>query len=211
MTSIGMPSYNPNVPALSLTYNSLAANAMPIVVAEHPLSASLATPSKVSAKLTFDGTAGTTYYFNSSSLTPGDIMQIGLQANATSLDTGSYPYTMTVADDRSGSWTTVTYNGTATVENAAKDPTFLALGAGWTVNGLMKIIPATGGVLLDEGGGSVAVVLRQLRRRRRDLHQPGRGFQHPGAQQQRDLHADPHRRHPAELRLDRPGDHQRRS
>ena len=81
MTSIDMPSYNPNVPALSLVYNSLAANAMPIVVAEHPLSASLATPSKVSAKLTFDGTAGTTYYFNSSALTPGDIMQMGLQAD----------------------------------------------------------------------------------------------------------------------------------
>src|SRR5262249_55665698 len=96
MTSIDMPSYNPNVPALSLVYNSLAANALPIVVAEHPLSASLSTPSKVSAKLTFNGTALTTYYYNPSSLTPGDVMQIGLQAtNATSLDTGSYPYTMT--------------------------------------------------------------------------------------------------------------------
>ena len=41
------------------------------------------------------------------------------------------------------------------MENAAKDPTFSALGAGWTVNGLNKIIPGTGGVLLDEGGGSV--------------------------------------------------------
>jgi RHS repeat-associated protein len=128
---------------------------MPIVVAEHALSAGLSTPSQVSAQLTFDGTAGTTYYYNSSSLRPGDIMQIGLQANATGLDTGSYPYTMTVADDRSGTWTTTTYSGTATVENTAKDPTFSALGAGWTIDGLNKIIPGTGGVLLDEGGGSV--------------------------------------------------------
>ena len=30
------------------------------------------------------------------------------------------------------------------------------LGAGWTVGGLEKIIPATGGVILDEGSGSVA-------------------------------------------------------
>jgi hypothetical protein len=64
---------------------------MPIVVAEHALSASLSTPSQVSAQLTFDGTAGTTYYYNSSSLRPGDIMQIGLQANATGLGTGSSP------------------------------------------------------------------------------------------------------------------------
>ncbi len=91
-----------------------------------------------------------------SSLRPGDIMQIGLQANAATLDTGSYPYTMTIAEIRSGVPTTFTYTGNATVENAAEDPTFSALGAGWTVGGLEKIIPATGGVILDEGSGSVA-------------------------------------------------------
>ena len=36
-----MPSYNPNVPALSLNYGSLAASVMPIIVAEHALSPSL--------------------------------------------------------------------------------------------------------------------------------------------------------------------------
>ena len=32
-----MPSYNPNIPGLSLNYDSLAANALPIIVAEHEL------------------------------------------------------------------------------------------------------------------------------------------------------------------------------
>ena len=54
----------------------------------------------MTAQFTFNGTAGSTTYYNTSSLTPGDIMQIGLQANATTLSTGRYPYTMTVADDR---------------------------------------------------------------------------------------------------------------
>ena len=37
-TSINLPSYNPNIPGLSLNYDSLAANALPIIVAEHELS-----------------------------------------------------------------------------------------------------------------------------------------------------------------------------
>ena len=156
-TSINMPSYNPNIPGLSLNYDSLAANALPIVVAEHELTTGAAVPSQVSAQLTFDGTAGSTYYYNSSALQPGDIMQIGLQANAATLDTGSYPYTMTIAEIRSGTPTTFTYTGNATVENAAEDATFSALGAGWTVGGLEKLIPVTGGVILDEGSGSVAL------------------------------------------------------
>ena len=63
---------------------------------------------------------------------------------------------MTIAEIRGGTPTTFTYTGNATVENAAEDATFSALGAGWTVGGLEKIIPATGGVILDEGSGSVA-------------------------------------------------------
>ena len=47
--------------------------------------------------------------------------------------------------------------GSRNVENAAEDPTFSALGAGWTVGGLEKIIPVTGGVILDEGSGAVAL------------------------------------------------------
>ena len=37
-TSINLPSYNPAIPGLSLNYDSSAANAMPIIVAEHAIS-----------------------------------------------------------------------------------------------------------------------------------------------------------------------------
>ncbi len=56
-----MPSYNPNVPALALTYDSLTANPMPIFVVPHTLDPTQAVPSEVSAQLTFDGTALTTW------------------------------------------------------------------------------------------------------------------------------------------------------
>ncbi len=99
-TSIALPTYNPNVPGLSLTYNSLTADPRPIVVVNHPLDPSLSVPSKVNATLTFDGTAGTTWYYNTSSFIPGDVQQIALQADATSLSTGRYSYSVQVVDER---------------------------------------------------------------------------------------------------------------
>ena len=44
-----LPSYNPNIPALALTYDSQAANPKPIIIVENPLSASGSVPSQVSA------------------------------------------------------------------------------------------------------------------------------------------------------------------
>ncbi len=108
----------------------------------------------VTSQLTFNGTPGVTWTYNTSSLTPGDIMQIGLQANASGLSTGRYSYSATVVDNRAGTPTTTIDTGTATIINEALDPTFAALGAGWSIGGLQKIIPASGGVILDQGGGS---------------------------------------------------------
>ena len=156
-TSINLPSYNPNIPALSLNYDSLAANALPIIVAEHPLDPDPGRPlaglgpvdlrrhRRLDVLLQHQLVAARRHHADRP---PGP--------NAATLDTGSYPYTMTIADIRGGTPTTFTYTGNATIENAAEDPTFSALGAGWTVGGLEKIVPATGGVILDEGSGSVA-------------------------------------------------------
>jgi YD repeat-containing protein len=113
-TGIELPTYNPNVPAIGLTYDSLSANPMPIIVAENTLSASGSVPSQVSATLTFNGTVGTTYYYNTSTLNPGDVQQIALQANATSLATGRYSYSVQIVDQRTTN-TTITLSGTAPV------------------------------------------------------------------------------------------------
>ena len=146
-TNIDLPSYNPTVPALSLTYNSMTANPLPIVTVHDTLDPTQAVPTAVAATLTFNSVAGTTWYYNTSTMTPGDVQQIALQANATSLSTGRYSYSVQLVDERSAN-TTLTYTGTATVLNQSSS----AFGDGWTVEGLEQIIPAgTSGVILSLG------------------------------------------------------------
>ena len=125
-------------------------------------------------------------------------MQIGLQANATSLDTGSYPYTMTVADDpraarRRPSPTPATPR--------SKTPPRTRPSRRWAPAGrsagLEKIIPATGGVILDEGSGAVAWFSGSFGSGGGTYTSPAGDFSDAGAQQQRHLHADPDRRHAA--------------
>ena len=54
---------------------------------------------------------GSTWYYNTSQLMPGDIQQIALQANMTGQSTGRYNYTATVVDYRTTN-TTMTITGT---------------------------------------------------------------------------------------------------
>ena len=147
-TSIALPSYNPNVPGLALTYDSLTADPRPIIEVPHTLDPAQSVPSKVNATLTFNGTAGTKWYYNTSGFIPGDVQEIALQANATSLSTGRYTYSAQVVDQRSSN-TTFTYSGSATVLNQSSS----AFGDGWTLQGLEQITSATGGVILGLGGG----------------------------------------------------------
>jgi YD repeat-containing protein len=148
-SSIPLPGYNPNVPALALTYNSLTADPRPIVVVHHTLDATQSVPSKVNATLTFNGTAGTTWYYDTSQFIPGDIQQMALQANATTLSTNRYSYSVQVVDQRSTN-TTFTYSGSANVLNQSTS----AFGDGWTLQGLEQVITPTGGggVILALGG-----------------------------------------------------------
>ncbi len=149
-TSIALPSYNPNVAANALDYDSISANPLPVIVAENTLSASQAVPSQVSATLTFNSTVGTTYYYNTSTLNPGDVQQIALQATgASTLATGRYSYSVQIVDHGT-TLTTITASGTATLinESAAR------FGDGWSLDGLEQIFPETGGVILSLGGGN---------------------------------------------------------
>ncbi|HTU88465.1 MAG TPA: hypothetical protein VMF69_00055, partial [Gemmataceae bacterium] len=145
-TSFSMPSYNPNTNPVSLDYNSTTANAQPIFLTEYQLPAGQSVPSTISAQLTFDNTALATVTYNTSGLNPGDIMQIALQANATSLSTGRYPWSITVTN---GS-TPTTYNGNVDIVNQANSP----YGAGWSLDNVEQLFPVTGGVILVEPGGT---------------------------------------------------------
>jgi RHS repeat-associated protein len=145
-STINLPSYNPTVPAIALTYNSLTANPLPMILVHHTIPSGSSAPATVNATLTFNSTVGTTWYYNTSGFIPGDIQQIALQANATSLSTGRYSYSAQVVDGYSTP-TTTTYSGSATVLNQSTS----AFGDGWTLQGLEQITSATGGVILSLG------------------------------------------------------------
>jgi len=148
-TAFSLPSYNSKVPSLVFSYDSVNADPRPLILSHHVLDPAQSVPTKVGAQLTFDGTAGTTYYYDTSDFTAGDFLQVALQADATSLSTGRYDYTVTMSDVR-GSTTTTNVNGTMTVLNGGSSP----FGAGWNLHGLEKITAATGGLIVDLGGGN---------------------------------------------------------
>jgi YD repeat-containing protein len=148
-TAHTLPAYNPGVSPLGLVYGSAAANAQPIFLVHYPLDPTQsAAPGTVTAQLTFNGTAGSTVYYNTSSLNPGDLMQMALQANATSLSTGRYPWQITVTANY-GTPQQTTYSGSVDVVNDASSP----FGAGWTLANVERLWPVTGGVILEEPGG----------------------------------------------------------
>ena len=88
-------------PDQSLVYrdNSLS---KPIITVETQLAPGIAVPSAITAQLTFNGTSGTSYSYVTTSMVTGQALRFALQADGSSLATGMYDYTLTVAMTISG-------------------------------------------------------------------------------------------------------------
>jgi YD repeat-containing protein len=140
LTSHALPAYNPNVAPLVFTYNSTAADPRPIFLDRYTLDPGLSEPPTVAAVLTFNGVQASPVYFDTSLLNPGDTMQIALQADATGLATGRYSYSITVTPTMQGAGST-TNSGQIDIINEANSP----FGAGWTLDGLDRLIAAPAG------------------------------------------------------------------
>jgi YD repeat-containing protein len=145
-TSFSMPSYNPNTTPLSLDYNSTAANAQPIFLDEYQLPSNQSVPATISAQLTFNNTALATVTYNTSGLNPGDIVQIALQANATALSTGRYPWSITVTNGTNQT----TESGNVDIVNQASSP----YGAGWSLDNVEQLVSVSGGMILVNPDGT---------------------------------------------------------
>ena len=146
-TAFAMPSYNPNVAPVSLDYNSTTANAQPIFLAEYQLPTGQAVPSTITAQLTLNGTAGSQVVYDTSSLNPGDWVQIALQGDATSLSTGRYPWQITVSNGTNNT----NYSGNVDIVNRASSP----YGAGWSLDNVEQLVPvSSSGVMLVQPGGT---------------------------------------------------------
>jgi hypothetical protein len=157
-----LPAYQPgsgsasamHMPALGLTYSSIAAERRPIFIGRYELDPSANVPETVSARLKFNGTWGSSKYYDTSPSSAkwnkGDIMHISLQADAGSLATGRYSYDFETTANYSGSSTTTTSSGTVTIINEESS----VFGEGWTLDIVDRIHTATGGVILNQGAGN---------------------------------------------------------
>jgi YD repeat-containing protein len=158
----GLPAYQPgsgsasamHMPALGLTYASIAAERRPIFIGRYELDPSANVPETVSARLKFNGTWGSSKYYDTSPSSAkwnkGDIMHISLQADAGSLATGRYSYEFETTANYSGSSTTTTSSGTVNIINEESS----VFGEGWTLDLVDRIHTATGGVILNQGAGN---------------------------------------------------------
>jgi YD repeat-containing protein len=141
-----LPAYNGRE-TLRLVYNSATAAPNPIFVVRHTLS-DTAVPDSVGATLTLNGVAGTEVFFDTSSLATEDLVQIAVQGDATGLATGRYSYQIDVTEYFTTPVTTP-YTGYVNIINNADS----AFGAGWSIQGLERLWPVSGGAILEMAGG----------------------------------------------------------
>ena len=138
----------PTCPRSALTYNSLTANPLPIIVVEPPARPDAGGPDQGQRQVDLQqappARPGITTRANSRRATSSRSRSRRQRLQA---GTGRYGYSVQVVDERSTN-TTTTYSGTATVLNQSTS----AFGDGWTLEGLEQITPArTSGVILSLG------------------------------------------------------------
>ena len=139
---------------LDLQYSSLQALPQPVVQFEpstQPGSDSTAIRS-VSAGVAVGGVSqGAAVTYNTpAGLSDGQAQRVPLQADATALATGVYPYSMNVTENYGGGPSmSAPYNSSVNVVNASASP----YGAGWSIGGLQHVYagPPTGPVLVTAG------------------------------------------------------------
>lgn len=132
-----------------LVYRSDTVNPRPVVAIETSLNGFSQVPTSIDAQLTFGGIVGSTVSYSTSGLAPGNPLRFVLQANASSLATGRYGYTVTLTAWIGGSPYNHSYGGTQLVVNRTAGE----FGSGWWVNGLDRIVANASGRLLVRGNG----------------------------------------------------------
>jgi Bacterial Ig domain len=107
-------------------------------------------PTAISARLTFNGIAGTVYDYNTSFLAAGQDVRFTLQADGSNLPTGMYDYSMLIATTVSGVTTNQFFAGKQAIVNRNSSE----FGAGWWLEGLDRIFDSPTGALLVRGNGN---------------------------------------------------------
>jgi RHS repeat-associated protein len=140
---------------LDFQYSSLQADPRPVVQVEPSTQAysESTTLQSIRAQLSLAGvTQGSPVIYEPPVATDGETFRVPIQADATQLATGRYPYTMTVTNYYPGGITLdAAYNSGINVVNRSSSP----LGSGWSIGGLQQVYAGpTGAVVTDGSKGS---------------------------------------------------------
>jgi YD repeat-containing protein len=141
-----LPAYNGRE-TLQLVYDSESVAPNPVFLVRYTLS-DISVPDSVGATLTLNGVTGDEVFFDTTALSTEDTVQIALQADGTGLPTGRYAYQVDVTAYFSTP-TTDSYLGYIDIINNADSP----FGAGWSLQGLDRLWPVSGGAILEMAGG----------------------------------------------------------
>ncbi len=138
---------------LTIRYTSTTADVQPILPIDAFLSVRAAVPRTFSARLTVGGVQqGGEVYWDSSAVAENNdsISRLGTQLDASTLTTGQYPYELTLFSNYPQS----SIGGASKARILVRNERQSAMGAGWTLSGLDRLMPqANGSVVLAQGTG----------------------------------------------------------
>ena len=140
--------------ALRLIYNSLRAHPQPVTSANavFPLGGSV--PLNISSRISVAGVdQGTELFTNAGGLLAGVEFRQAVQFDASSFETGVYPFRLTLTGNFVRSAISNVLEGSVLINNQRNSP----FGAGWTLEGLGRLTRKNDKTILTEGDGSVLV------------------------------------------------------
>ncbi len=133
----------------TLVYNSVTTDLKPVIAVETQFTG-FAIPTGIEAQLTFNGVVGSTVYFRTEDLFSGDSLRFALQADASSLVTGHYNWTMRLIARFDGKSAIRDFSGTYDVVNRNRSE----FGSGWNLADLDRLYSSAGGQLFVSGTGA---------------------------------------------------------
>ena len=136
---------------LQLIYNSFRANPQPVISANASVAARTAVPATLASRLSVAGVDQAVEVFTDiSGLSPGLEVRQAVQFDASSFHTGIYLYRLTLSGNYARSSISSVLSGRVLINNQQKS----SLGAGWTLEGVGRLVKQNRDILLTEGDGS---------------------------------------------------------
>ncbi|MCH7679709.1 VCBS repeat-containing protein, partial [candidate division KSB1 bacterium] len=143
--------------SLRFVYNSLHADPQPIINSNTTISVRAAVPRTISTNLRVAGVDQAVEVFTDTSglsESVDETIRQAVQFDAANLDTGQYVYSLRLTSNYARSSISTNQVGKVLINNQQNSP----FGAGWTLDGLQRLIlQPNGDVLITEGDGSALV------------------------------------------------------